>query len=165
MRIRRTEFIAMAITLAVVCFMGGYFTGSRKSVNIVTASSQNEVTEQSAVIANTEQNYESAAPTTQRETAGIETPESVVSTDNESVDIEEQIVEPGAMRSGDGRININTASPAELTDLPGIGTVLAGRIVDYRTQYGFFAAIEDIMRVSGIGQKRFEALMDKITVG
>jgi len=65
---------------------------------------------------------------------------------------------------GDARININTASAVELTDLPGIGPVIAQRIIDYREEHGPFAAPEDIMGVSGIGEKTFEKLKDYITV-
>lgn len=62
------------------------------------------------------------------------------------------------------KININTASAKELESLPGIGPVLAQRIVDYRAQKGGFKTIEEIMEVSGIGEKRFEAIKDLITV-
>jgi competence protein ComEA len=64
-----------------------------------------------------------------------------------------------------GRININTASRSELMDLPGIGSSLSERIVDYRNTHGSFRTIEDLRRVSGIGEKRFEAIMNRITVG
>ena len=62
-------------------------------------------------------------------------------------------------------ININTASAAELTELPGIGDTLAQRIVDYRNTHGNFTSIEEIQNVSGIGEKRFSDLQDQITVG
>lgn len=63
-----------------------------------------------------------------------------------------------------GKININTASVSELESLPGIGPVLAQRIVDYRAQKGGFKTIEEIKEVSGIGDKKFEAIKDLITV-
>jgi len=62
-------------------------------------------------------------------------------------------------------ININTASQKELEELPGIGPTLAQRIVDYREKNGYFQTIEDIKKVSGIGDKKFEAIKDLITVG
>ncbi len=66
---------------------------------------------------------------------------------------------------GDGKININTATIEQLDMLPGIGGVIAQRIIDYRDKNGPFAAIEDIMKVSGIGEKKFEQIKDYIKVG
>lgn len=64
------------------------------------------------------------------------------------------------------KININTASAGELSDgLDGIGDTLAQRIVEYREQNGPFTSIEQIKNVSGIGDAKFEAIRDKITVG
>jgi len=63
----------------------------------------------------------------------------------------EQIQVGGAAESGDGGININSASASELEDLPGVGPVLAQRIVEWRTTNGPFASIDDLGQVSGIG--------------
>ncbi|MFA7466760.1 MAG: ComEA family DNA-binding protein [Desulfotomaculaceae bacterium] len=63
-----------------------------------------------------------------------------------------------------GLININTAGQAQLEELPGIGPALAQRIIDHRTKNGPFLSTEDIMAVSGIGEKRYEQLKDIITV-
>ena len=62
-------------------------------------------------------------------------------------------------------VNINTADADTLTALPGIGQVLAERIVAYRRQNGSFRAIEEITKVEGIGEKKAEAILDLITVG
>lgn len=62
-------------------------------------------------------------------------------------------------------ININTASQKELEELPGIGPTLSQRIIEYREKNGYFQAIEDIKKVSGIGDKKFEAIKDLITIG
>lgn len=62
-------------------------------------------------------------------------------------------------------VNINTADVDTLTALPGIGRVLAERIVAYRRQNGPFRAVEEIMKVEGIGEKKAEAILDLITVG
>ena len=62
-------------------------------------------------------------------------------------------------------VNINTADADTLTALPGIGQVLAKRILAYRTQNGPFRAIEEITNVEGIGEKKAEAILELITVG
>lgn len=63
------------------------------------------------------------------------------------------------------KVNINTATLAELDTLPRIGPAIAQRIIDYRTQNGPFKTIQDIMNVRGIGPATFEQLKDLITVG
>ena len=62
-------------------------------------------------------------------------------------------------------VNINTADADTLTALPGIGQVLAERIVAYRRQNGPFRVIEEITKVEGIGEKKAEAILELITVG
>lgn len=63
-----------------------------------------------------------------------------------------------------GVVNINTAGPAELETLPGIGPSLAQRIVRYRETNGPFADPSDIKKVSGIGDKKYEQLKDFISI-
>lgn len=63
-----------------------------------------------------------------------------------------------------GLVNINTAGLAELDTLPGVGPATAAKIVAHREANGPFAAIEDIMEVSGIGEAKFEAMKELITV-
>ncbi|MFC2054121.1 helix-hairpin-helix domain-containing protein [Chloroflexota bacterium] len=61
-------------------------------------------------------------------------------------------------------ININTASQADLENLPGIGPVKAKTIIAYREINGIFGLIEDIQKVPGIGPKTFENLKSLITI-
>lgn len=61
-------------------------------------------------------------------------------------------------------VNINTATNEELCELPGIGEVLAGRIVAYRTEHGEFKRIDEIMNVSGIGTGKFEKIKNSIMI-
>jgi competence protein ComEA len=70
----------------------------------------------------------------------------------------------GASDWSSTKININTASNSQLETLPGIGPAMAGRITDYRNTNGSFTTVEDIKKVSGIGDKIFEEIKDKITV-
>jgi len=63
-----------------------------------------------------------------------------------------------------GRVNINTADFVTLQTLSGIGPVTAQRIIDYRTAHGPFRSKEEIKNVTGIGEKRYEAIVDDISV-
>lgn len=62
-------------------------------------------------------------------------------------------------------LNINTAQAHELAALPGIGDLLAQRIVDYRTANGPFPAPEELLNVEGIGTGKLEAILTLITTG
>ena len=61
-------------------------------------------------------------------------------------------------------VNINTANAAELQTLSGVGPSMAQSIIDERTQNGPFTSIEDLMRVSGIGEKKFAKIKDCICI-
>ena len=74
-----------------------------------------------------------------------------------AVDVED--ISEGALK-----VNINKASVDELCELKYIGSKLAERIVQYRTEHGPFETAEDIMKVRGIGQKVWDANRDIITV-
>lgn len=63
-----------------------------------------------------------------------------------------------------GPVNINTASAEELDTLPGIGPAMAQRIIEFRETEGSFAAPEDIKKVRGIGEAKFQKLKDKICI-
>lgn len=65
---------------------------------------------------------------------------------------------------GSGKVNINQADKTELMSLTGVGEARADAIISYRETNGAFSTIEDIMNVSGIKEKLFEQIKDKITV-
>lgn len=72
---------------------------------------------------------------------------------------------PGAEGPTRGaKLNLNAATEAELEALPGIGPVLAQRIVAYRQKKGRFTSLRQLMEVEGIGQKKYEALRDLLTI-
>lgn len=64
-----------------------------------------------------------------------------------------------------GKININTATVEELSLLPGIGTGIAQRIIEFREDAGSFRSLSDLLNVNGIGEKRLEQISDYITIG
>lgn len=89
----------------------------------------------------------------------------------------EQIVVPvaggpadadGAAAAGatdaDGRIDLNRATAVELEELPGVGPVLAGRIVAHREEHGPFTEVGELRDVSGIGERTFQSLADLVVV-
>ena len=62
-------------------------------------------------------------------------------------------------------IDINSATEAQLTELPGIGETLAQRILSYRMQNGAFSSPEELLNIEGIGHTKLEAILDLITTG
>ncbi len=61
-------------------------------------------------------------------------------------------------------VNLNTATASQLQELPGIGPVLAQRIIDYRTRWGPFSSVDDLRKVSGIGESTYADLEPLVTV-
>lgn len=61
-------------------------------------------------------------------------------------------------------INLNTATLAELESLPGIGSGLAQRIIEYRANNGSFTSVEEIKKIDGIGEKTYEQIKDRLMV-
>jgi comEA protein len=62
------------------------------------------------------------------------------------------------------KINLNSATVEQLESLPGIGPAMAKTIVEHRTKVGKFNRIEEIMKVKGIGEKKFQKIKDRLTV-
>lgn len=87
-------------------------------------------------------------------------------TDGEQIVVPRVGASPGvaAGTSVPGKVNLNTADAAALETLPRIGPAMAERILAWRETNGRFAAVEDLMRVSGVGEKTFEALKSLVTV-
>ena len=66
--------------------------------------------------------------------------------------------------SGSSLISLNRATQAELENLPGVGPALAGRMIDWRTANGGFKKKEDLLNISGIGDKLFAGIRDEVTL-
>ncbi|MFJ8308164.1 MULTISPECIES: helix-hairpin-helix domain-containing protein [unclassified Streptomyces] len=64
----------------------------------------------------------------------------------------------GPGRGSSGPVSLNSASAEQLDGLPGVGPVLAQRIVDYRSQHGGFRSVDELRQVNGIGDRRFNDL-------
>ncbi|PZG17003.1 competence protein ComEA [Micromonospora craterilacus] len=70
----------------------------------------------------------------------------------------------GADPGTGGRVNLNTATATQLETLPGVGPVLAQRIIEHRDRHGGFRSVSDLRQVNGIGDARYEQLKDLVTV-
>jgi len=70
----------------------------------------------------------------------------------------------GTSNGGTSLVNINTATEQQLETLSGVGPVLAGSIVQYRTQHGPFHSVQDLLDVNGIGPATLEELRPQVTV-
>ena len=86
----------------------------------------------------------------------------------DAIEVQAQTAQGGASGNGqtatDDRININTASEADLCSIPGIGATRAAAVVAYRQEHGVFASVEDIMNVSGIKEGTYAKIKDRIKV-
>jgi len=108
----------------------------------------------------TDQPDATSAETAMATEAPKDTESAVVSTESIVSEPTENIPSPQST----GLININTASAAQLETLPGIGEVIAQRIVDYRNTYGPFQSVGALINVKGIGEKRLAAIINLVTI-
>ena len=81
--------------------------------------------------------------------------------DSLGLEIEMNTKEKKTLKPG-FKININTALAADLLSLPGVGEVMAERIIEYRDKNGKFRNPEDLKKVKGIGEKKFEDMKENI---
>jgi competence protein ComEA len=83
-------------------------------------------------------------------------------------DGQQVLVAEGAAASsstgGSAQLDLNTATPQDLDALPGIGPVLADRIVSWRTEHGRFGSVDQLREVSGIGESKYQSLKAKVRV-
>ncbi len=71
---------------------------------------------------------------------------------------------PVPPRTGEAKVDLNRATAQELQQLPGIGPVLAKRIVEHRTNNGFYRSVHELLEVKGIGQKRMARMRPMVLI-
>jgi competence protein ComEA len=74
------------------------------------------------------------------------------------------VTDAAAVADPEGRIDLNRASVADLDELPGVGPVLAERIVAHREKAGPFTGVEQLREVDGIGESRYAELQERVVV-
>ena len=137
MKIKKFELIMLVITTLAVVFTVGFFIGRNSTGSVISVSPQVDLAA-GGQIAPSEAAGSVSAP--------ISPAESESPTDLH------------------GKVNINTADRDTLTMLPGIGDVLAERIIEYRESYGDFDTADELQNVSGIGSAKLEEIRAYITV-
>lgn len=180
---KKAEIGVAALAVMFVCFALGYFVGQRSVPSEVTISSSSGtvVITPSTASPSADVQYAAAAesglpesepppePKTQQPSEEPPPSELKMPTPAASEEPPEQTApetaEPGESHyTADGKLRINYATQKELETLPGIGEVLASRIIEYREQNGAFSKLSTLKVVKGIGDARYNAIKELITV-
>ena len=143
MKISKLELISLLLAAAFAAFAAGWFLRGASSAQPVRVETENLLAQPTAVTVPVTSAQPSAVPVA----TGTPAPETE---------------RPAAPASG--KVNLNTATMEELMTLPGIGEKRAAAIVADREANGPFRIVEELTRVSGIGEGTLEGLIDYITV-
>lgn len=164
----RGASILLLFTLIFVAFTVGFFIGRSYNHNVpqIQVASPPTVTapQESEPTAATEPTADALLAATTEPTQPEPSTEPSEALPEPS-DAPDETSEPTEQASSGGKININTATADQLTQLPGIGPTLAQRIVAYRTAHGAFSTVSELKNVYGIGDKKVAALSDYATAG
>ncbi len=157
MKRTKIELVMIALTLSVISFFAGYYV--------------HDVMIQDTILIETETVPSPSARISEKPTASqpAETTEleptkasaEAAATISPSQEPPEEPTEADVQE----KVNLNTATAEELDVLPGIGPVLAQRIIEYRENQGGFQTAEEIVNVSGIGEKTYAKLANLVEVG
>lgn len=131
--------VATGLTAVLVIFILGFSLGRAPTEDGMLLVSSQSAIESSAVI-----NSEPESP-------AADQPSSALSESSQ----DESAVFP---------VDLNTADAALLDTVPGIGEVIAGRIIEYRNSVGKFKTVDELLNIKGIGEKTLEEMRDYLTV-
>ena len=181
---KRAEIAVAALAVMFICFAIGYFSG-RRSLPSEVSISTGTVVVTPAIIESRDSDpvahaAESVTPATSYSpvsatpapTPPVETPDATSELTvtppppPEQTMTEEAAPQPAGEPhyTADGLLRINLATQKELETLPGIGEVIASRIVEYRTQNGPFSKLSTLKVIKGIGDSRYNSIKDLVTV-
>lgn len=152
------ESVLIGFTVCVFCVMLGWFLRGLRMHGVFFVE--------------TEHTVKQAAPVASAQDSPVKQPEEVTAlplavTDSpeQSPDVSETAAEAtDNPEERTGKINLNEANAELLEELPGIGEVLARRILDYREANGSFSAVEELLDIDGIGEKTYEKIRDFVEV-
>jgi competence protein ComEA len=157
--------ILLSVTLAFATFVAGFYLGrSTCDVPIEISGVVTTITPQTQSTTPTTPTNQTnpTTPTTEPSTSGTVPADSTPTTNPDSTEPHTETT-PGPSEPI-WPINLNTATLEELDMLPGIGPVLAQRILDYRAEIGGFLSVEELLEVKGIGEKTLDKILEYITV-